>query len=82
MRQILLVEDFENFFRVMAKRNEILEKKVLSLMLQSEQANVQKSIAELTDMQVGHWEATQKAGETSSEYESEEDETDDLELAI
>jgi hypothetical protein len=36
VKQILLVDNFKEFCKIMAKRNDELEKKALSLMLQNE----------------------------------------------
>lgn len=42
VKQILLVDNFKEFCKIMKKRNEDLEKKALSLMLQNEQRSLSK----------------------------------------
>ncbi len=43
IRQILLVEDFKYFRGIMIKRNQDLERKALSLMLQNEEQNLRNA---------------------------------------
>ena len=61
------MDNFEEFKKIMAKRNEDLEKKALSLMLQNEESNLKKY------MKDNGLEAS--SSEYDSETDSENDET-------
>lgn len=45
IKQILLVDDFQEFKKIMVKRNQELERQALSLMLQQEHRQVQSHLA-------------------------------------
>lgn len=86
VKQILLVDDFEEFKKIMVKRNKDLERKALSLMLQNEERQLQKYMKEqgiVAGKPVGtkggkqYENSFSSSGEESSsgDYDDEEDES-------
>ena len=81
VKQILLVDDFDEFKKIMIKRNADLEKKALSLMLQNEEKQLQDYMKSIGVTKKGVERGVDNS--FSSEEESSEEEMDEgMRMAI
>ena len=82
VKQILLVDDFDEFKKIMIKRNADLEKKALSLMLQNEEKQLQEYMKSIGVTKKGVERGVDNSFSSEEESSSEEEMDEGMRMAI